>query len=121
MALGPDGSPSFEGGQRSPGRGWSAAIEQVGEEAVQAQGIWPVFTLPGMLFPLLTLVGMSVSWDQVTCTRQGLLVRRSAQMHLLTESMECGVRTRIGVCRVHEILHKQYQACWMLNVRPLGK
>lgn len=27
VALGPDASPSFEGGQRSPGRGWSAATE----------------------------------------------------------------------------------------------
>lgn len=69
MALGPDGSPSLEGGQRSPGRGWSAATEQVGEEAVQGQGLWHVFTLPGMLFPRLTLVGMSVSWEQVPCTR----------------------------------------------------
>lgn len=30
VALGPDESPSFEGGQRSPGRGRSAATEQVG-------------------------------------------------------------------------------------------
>lgn len=30
VALGPDESPSFEGGQRSPGRGRSAATEKVG-------------------------------------------------------------------------------------------
>lgn len=55
VALGPDASPSFEGGQRSPGRGRSAATESRCVRNQSKAGDFPhAVSLPGMLFPLFT-------------------------------------------------------------------